>query len=135
MTARLPDWEQRLSDYLASVATSEFQWGVQDCALHIANAVIAMTGDDPAQAYRGRYADRAGAAEALRKFGAGTLLKTLQAQFEEKPFPFAQRGDLVWNGKAVGICIGDTALFVGEDNGDIGLIRVPRHEWKRAFAV
>lgn len=93
---RHDDWEERLSVYLDRVADEPFKWGSHDCALFAADCVLAMTGADPAEAYRGKYDTARGAAEALREHGAGTLLKTLRATFEtEISVHFAQRGDVV----------------------------------------
>jgi hypothetical protein len=131
MTARLPDWEARLAEFLAANEHVEFQWGVTDCALWSASAVQEMTGVDPAAAYRGQYDTLVGSAHALREFGEGTLFKSFAAVFPEKPPSFAQRGDLVWYQNAVGVCIGDVALFVSDD----GPARIPRHLWERAFKV
>ncbi len=130
---RLEDWEDRLAVYLARVETEPFAWGTHDCALFAASCVEAMTGVDPAVDFRGAYQSKAGAAKALREIGNGTLLKTYQARFREKPAGFAGRGDLVWNGEAMGICIGAEALFLGEPDGAPGYIRLPRAEWVTGF--
>ena len=139
---RLPDWEDRLHTYLARWVDAEFEWGEADCALFAAGAVEAMTGVDPATEFRGQYDSRADAARALRAMGEGTLLRTIRAKFKEKPHAFARRGDLIWNGHAIGICDGDVALFIGEErfadrNIDRreGLVRIARTEWRRAFDV
>lgn len=139
---RLPDWENLLAEYLADVRLRPFEWGEHDCILHACAAVAAMTGDDPAAAYRGQYSDRIGAARVLRDLGRGTLLQTVDASFVRKPVALAQRGDLVeWNG-GIGICLGAVGAFVGEavdeSTGEplaTGLIDVPRREWRRAWSV
>lgn len=48
---------------------------------------------------------------------------------------FAMRGDVVMAQGSLGICIGGSALFVGEEEGAPGLVRVVRGEWTRAWAV
>jgi hypothetical protein len=132
---RKSNWEAELADFISSRKETEFQWGTHDCALFAADAVLAITGDDPAPDFRGVYSDQAGARQALRDFGNGTLLKTYQIRFDEKAPAFARRGDLIWNGFAIGVCYGEFAMFVGEPDGVDGLIRLPRKEWKRAFHV
>lgn len=132
---RRPDWERRLADYLAGCSGARFLWGRLDCALFAAGAVLAMTGTDPAATYRGRYSTATGAARALRRYGQGTLEATIDALFPERPIGFARRGDLVLHNGAVGVCVGDRALFVGEEGGSEGLVAVPRAEWSKAWGV
>ena len=128
---RLADWEARLSDYLTDMAGKVYSYGEHDCALFAAGAVLAMTGNDPAGEFRGRYSTAGGSVKALKKDGAGDLEATIAAKFEVKPIGFAQRGDLVTYAGAVGVCIGADALLVT----DGGLTRVPRSDWTGAFAV
>lgn len=132
---RKSNWEAELANFISARRESAFEWGVNDCALFAADAVEAITGDDPAPDFRGVYSDQAGARQALRDFGNGTLLKTFQIRFDEKPPSFARRGDLIWNGFAVGVCYGEFALFLGEPDDGVGIVRVPRSAWKRAFHV
>ena len=128
---RKSNWEDDLSVYLAGKAQEPFCWGSHDCALFAASAVEAMTGTDPAADFRGQYDSQTGARAALRSIGHGTLLKTYQARFAEIAPAFAKRGDLIWNGFAIGVCNGPDAVFLGDD----GLVLVPRLKWKRAFEV
>ena len=131
---RYVDWEQRLSDYLASVASRPFKWGEHDCALHIANAVAAITGDDIAADFRGKYSTELGSARALKRFGAGTLEATIDTLLDPIEPAFAQRGDVVMRDGMLGVCVGATAAFVGEEGGKPGLVEFPRREWQKAWA-
>lgn len=143
MSARFPDWERRLHDFIAEHSDRPFQWGEWDCALFATACAAAITGHDAGEAFRGTYNSRAGSARALRELGQGTLLKTVNANFKDKPVGMAQRGDLVWNAGSLGVCMGSTALFVGEERlaesaGVLmreGLISIPRRQWTRAWAV
>ena len=143
MSARFPDWERRLHDFIAVNADRPFQWGEWDCALFATACAAALTGVDAAEAYRGTYSTRKGSAEALRRLGQGTLLQTVNANFEPKPVGLAQRGDLVWCDGSLGVCMGTVGLFVGEERlaektGVLmreGLIAIPRHQWVRAWTV
>lgn len=135
MTARLPDWEQRLSDYIADNSDAVFQWGVLDCALFSCGAVQAIRGDDPAIDFRGKYSTAAGSARALKRYGEGSLEATFDARFEQKPVGYLGRGDLVWDGEAVGVCMGAHALFVGEKDGIDGIYSTPRSQWVKGWAV
>ena len=138
---RRSTWEADLSAYIASRRDASFEWGKTDCAMFFAGAVLAMTGDDPAEPFRDKYDSEMGAAKALLKYGAGTLEATLDALFEPIPTGFIRRGDGVWNGEAVGVCVGEYALFMGRsvtaEGQEIheGLIRVPRAEWNGGWRV
>lgn len=128
---RLPDWEARLSRYLADEATRVFEWGQRDCALFSCGAVEAMTGVHPFPEFLGAYSDREGAARALRELGAGTLHRTFSTKFPSVESAFAKRGDIVMAQNALGICVGGFALFLGED----GFERIPRPHFDDAWSI
>lgn len=132
---RRSTWEADLSAYLATMADAVFEYGEVDCALFAAGAVRAMTGEDPARAFRDKYNSMKTSLSALRKYGRGTLVDTIDDLFPEKPVAFASRGDLVFYDGSVGVCIGPVALFIGEEVGKPGLVRVPRRDWLKAWAV
>lgn len=132
---RLPDWEDRLAQYLSEVAHAPHVYGSHDCALHGANAVLAQTGEDYAAKFRGRYSTEIGAARALKRYGAGSLAATVDQVLPDRPIGHARRGDLVMVGGMVGVCVGADALFVGEQNGVAGLVRFPRADWARCWGV
>ena len=133
MTIRAPrynDWEKRLATYIAQVRADVDALGASPCARFAAGAVAAQTGVDVHAPYEGKYDSELSAAKALRKIGAGTLDATFDLYFDRRPSPaFAQRGDVVFDGEAVGICIGATALFVAEGT----LTEIPRREWTIAW--
>lgn len=129
---RLIDWERRLNDWLLEPGRDRFQWGVNDCALFGCGAVMAMTGEHPAPQFVGSYDDRAGAAEALRVLGEGTLLKTFDAHFERRQTFFARRGDLVMAQGAIGVCMGLTGVFLTENDG---MTRLTRKSFLAAWSV
>lgn len=147
MTARLSDWEARLAEYIASVTVSvglaNVLGGLGDvpCARFAAGAVEAQTGVDHYKPFRGRYRNELGAAKALKKYGAGTLEATFDRHLDPRSSPaFAQRGDIVFDGEAVGVCVGGEALFIGheiigDEKGPLTIIRKARPEWVKAWAV
>ncbi|BAK66896.1 hypothetical protein SLG_22210 [Sphingobium sp. SYK-6] len=136
MIARRPDWEVRLSAYLAERFDAiVFEWGASDCALYTADAVLAMTDADIAARFRGKYSTAAGSAKALRKYGAGTLKDTFDTLLPPKPVGYARRGDVVMHDGAVGICIGADALFMRLPEAGPGLERIPRPDWSHAWSV
>lgn len=115
---RLPDWHARLIDLIEARKTQPFAWGINDCCLWPADAVLAMTGRDPASAYRGAYANARAAQTALARVGglvgAGALCG------EPIPPLCAQVGDVGLvssNGKrdAGAVCIGTHWLAVVKD--------------------
>ncbi|WP_193753035.1 DUF6950 family protein [Sphingomonas endophytica] len=135
MIERLPDWEQRLHDYVASLEGSSFRWGELDCALFAAGAVLAQTGVDLAAAYRGRYTTARGSVRALRRLGAGTLEATIAAALPAVAPAFARRGDVVMSDGIAGVCLGPRAIFVGEVDGTPGWVTVERASWVNAWSV
>lgn len=50
MMQKTPDWRLHFDAFLASRLRAPFVWGVNDCAIFAADAVLAMTGQDPAPA-------------------------------------------------------------------------------------
>jgi hypothetical protein len=88
---RLPDWPEKLAAYIADNRAARFAWGVNDCALFAAGAVLAMTGQWlPLQ----RWTSAKSAARAQR--AAGGLAVAVDAVLPRLAGPaFAQRGDVV----------------------------------------
>lgn len=124
VSARLPDWETRLSAYLADARDRVEAGGDEYCALFAAGAVQAVTGDDIAAEYRGRY-----------RYVADNLQAVIDEHLPERPRALAQRGDLAWHDGSVGVVMGDQAYFVGEREGVPALVDVPRSEWVKAWGV
>ena len=133
MLTRLPDWEARLHAYLDSVAATPFAWGSHDCALFVGDCVEAMTGVDPAAAYRGRYSNETGARLALRRYGQTTLVATFDEAFgPQVSTSRAHRGDIVQiDETTAGVCMGAFGYFVG----DKGLVRHPYSDFTRAWSI
>jgi len=131
---RKPNWPEILFEELAKMAKREFIRGECDCCLFAADIVLAMTGEDYAAAYRGKYKTKKGAASALRKYGGGTIETSIP--LDEIPVNYAGRGDLVLadlpNGPAVGICIGAIAAFKAAGKG---LAYIPITECRMAWKV
>lgn len=132
---RNDDWEQALADYLAGHREAVFAWGSCDCAMFAAGAVEAMTGIDPAAEIRGRYKSQAGAGRAISRAGHADLGAWVSSKFQEVEPVFAHRGDIVMVDGSLGICAGQIAWFVGEEDGAPGLLSRPMQEWERAWRV
>jgi hypothetical protein len=133
---RLTNWEQRLNDYLADVFDKPYEWGTHDCALHAANAVEAQTGVDLAQSFRGQHSDEAGANAAISAAGYSSLAALVDDLLPRVVRSSAQRGDLVLTKEGnLAVVWGPVALAVGHDEHSVGLIRIPREDWRKAWRV
>lgn len=133
---RKPDWERALAAAIEAARRKRFAWGRHDCCLFAADLILAMTGDDPAAHFRGCYDSAVSAHLALRRYGAGSLLATLEARFgQSKPPARAMRGDLVYardpgSGPSCGICLGRLAVFAGD-----GISFVPTNSVLYAWSI
>lgn len=133
---RLPDWEQRLLDYLGEVFDTPYAYGRHDCLIHCGRVVEAVTGADHYSAFIGRYRTESGAARVMRHLGGRNPEEVLDKLFPERSLAFAQRGDLVLTPDGIpGVAMGDHALIVGSNGEREGLVRVPRAAWTKAWAL
>jgi hypothetical protein len=135
---RFPDWEIRLHQEIESARGKKFAWGSFDCALFACDCILAMTGEDLAAAYRGKYSDEAGAGklvgESLLRFAHDVAMT---AGMIPQHANFARRGDLVLvnNGTPLG------ALGIVSHHGHFawcaadGLARVKMHRWMLSWKV
>ncbi|AZV00293.1 DUF6950 family protein [Paracoccus kondratievae] len=135
---RLPDWRARFAAEMDRQRRDPFAWGSQDCALGLAaGAVEAITGQDVAARWRGRYRSPSGARRALHKAGFTSLADLVASLLPEIAPAFANVGD-------IGLIEADgplrQALCVVDASGLIVLTeaghgRRPRHDMIRAFKV
>lgn len=132
---RRSDWEPRLNALIADRRTWVHEYGNHDCALWPAAAVEAITGEDFGAPFRGKYSDETGARAALREFGAGTLVKTFDSHLKRIDKAMAQRGDLALHEGHVGVVLVGEALFVGQEGGREGFVRIPRADWTLCWRV
>lgn len=134
--ARRRDWEPRLVAYLAAARDKPHRYGRHDCMIFSAGVVKAVTGRDFARGHRGKYRSAASATRYLRGLGFDSVEAMIDSVLPEKPVLRAQRGDIVLRDEGQpGVCIGGEALFVGSKEGEEGLVRVPRAQWRKAWAV
>lgn len=128
-------WERRLADAIEAARARPFAWGVHDCATWAADVRRAITGDDLADAWRGRYRTAAGAARLLRRLGFGSLIEAATARLGP-PLPsvlMARRGDVLADpgARALGVCVGAWGLFLTPD----GLTERPLADCAMAWSV
>lgn len=133
---RRADWAACLSDYLVAVARRSFRPGRMDCALFAAGAVEAMTGQDPAGAYRGKYADLGAGRDLVRANGFAGPIEIAADLFQEVPPAFGCPGDIAVapgdGGLSVlGVLQGQNAFFLSVS----GLVSVSRLSVERVFKV
>ena len=125
LPTKLPDWEQRLHAFIDGRKTSPFAWGSNDCCLWAADAVLAMTGIDIADKFRGKYDSEASCMAMLKSLGYSdieTMIRKELTSWQLTPVQptFAHRGDLVMSMQAnqPALCVvgldGKHSLGVGE---------------------
>ena len=133
---RLPDWQQRLSDWLASVSRQAFEPGVHDCALFAAGGVLAVTAIDLGETFRGQYRSEKAGRALLREAGFDGPEALAAFWLPEWPdVRMARAGDVAVVGTERGPALG---LFQGRaiyTPGLTGLMLLPRGEALRAFRV
>lgn len=132
--ARRNDWPERLITAIEGAHGRPFSWGEHDCALFAANTVQAMTGQDFAVPFRGRYRTRLGALRKLYPFGGLEAYVDTLGLAEIRP-AFARRGDLALidteDGPALGICTGRTVTYPALD----GLLARPVRDARRCWRI
>lgn len=131
MIERIPNWESALSDYIESKRDEPFVYGVNDCCMFAAGAMIAITGIDPIPEFRDQYNSLASSVRAIKELGAGDLEKTIDGKLPEIPVGLAQRGDVAFYDGSLGVVMDGYAWFVSDD----GLERIPRSEWAKAWSI
>jgi hypothetical protein len=119
--ARLPDWTQRLSSLVVERLHVPFAWGPNDCVTFAADAVLAMTGHDPIEAWRAQWSTARQAFRTLQPLG-GLAGAVRTAGLQEVGPRLARRGDVVLlrpPGRehsmrgALGICLGERIAAPG----------------------
>jgi hypothetical protein len=128
---RVPAWEEALVNYMAEKRHEPFEYGVNDCCLFAAGAVLQITGEDPMPEFRGKYDSLKGSLKVIKEIGAGTLEATLDGKFPEVGIGHAQRGDLAFFDGSVGVVMGGFAYFASDD----GLEKIPRAMWDKCWSV
>lgn len=132
---RQPDWHARLVEYLHGARVRPFQFGQHDCSLFAADCVAAMTGNDMAADWRGRYSTMRGGLRVLRKAGFDDHIALAASRFPEVAPLMAQPGDLAVvptdDGPALGVVQGEAVYVLGPHG--LGLVSILSAS--RAFRV
>lgn len=104
---RLPDWPERLNNYITQQQSKRFRLGVFDCCKFTLGAVEVMTGEDHLPEYQGARA-------AVDLLNEKALLDRLAEVFEPVPVAFAKKGDIGYYEGACGVVLGRQTIFVGD---------------------
>lgn len=107
---RLENWPTKLSNAIEQAKDKPFKWGVFDCVTWAADAVLAITGIDYFDQYRGTYKTKKEAL-AIIKTEFETIENPLNELFTPIKTTMAGRGDVVLYKKAIGVCDGVYSFF------------------------
>ena len=140
---RKPDWQTLLEQFLRDHQYRPFRYGVWDCCLFVCDAILEMTGTDPAAAFRGKYSSRKQALTAIyEQTGRKSIESIVEQVTDDLQMPEirtnrAARGDVVLIERPRELSIGLVAL-----NGyelivvsQQGLWRLPPTHGLRAWQV
>lgn len=139
LPSRLKGWEARLADTIGSHAAMPFAWGRADCLCLVGDVAVALVGEDPMAAFRGRYRTALGAKRLLHRQGYADVAAALAGRFEEIAPAMARRGDcgLVGDDELATVIV-TGAEVVGKSaatTGGIGLAVLSRDRMVRAFRI
>ena len=134
---RFEDWPSRLDSFLESRRATPFSYGSHDCCLFAADAVLAITGVDPAASFRNRYKSAFGAMRRMREVCAdATVWATARDVFGDLHLPeidplFAQRGDVV----LVSHSAGESLAVIAPDGWPVAPDDIGWKRSDRAYAL
>lgn len=135
MLTRKQDWQLHFEKCVSDNYNKKFEWGTHDCWLWSANLVLAITGEDIAKEYRGKYNSARTALEIIKTYGGISELCTKYVGKEPVSPLFASVGDLVLieylRQEAMAICDGRTVLTTGSD----GLLSLPISTTIKAWRI
>lgn len=123
---------QALNAYIEAARDRPFEWGKNDCCTFAFGAIEALTGENRMAEFQ--YHDKESANRALRETGQGTLYRTMVKKFGRPLHPSrAQRGDIGYRDKMLGVVMGAETVFVGEEGTREGLVTAPTLENRWVF--
>lgn len=94
MTLKLLGWERQLIGYVREVSSQSFRPGTLDCAMFFGGAMLAMTGKDYLEPWKGKYRTIDEAMQMLSDMGYADHIEYVASILPELPSPLmAQRGD------------------------------------------
>lgn len=133
---RHPDWEKRLVAVTEAHINTPLVWGQSDCLLTVADAIEAVTGEDPAAAVRGKYKSKVGAYKLIKKQGFSDLVGVFTDRYELVPVALAARGDAgIFVNEAGDQTAGYFCEYGFAVKGEEGLRLLPRMMATHAFRI
>lgn len=136
---RAEDWDLKLFAYVEEAHQKRFEYGGFDCLLFAAGAVLAQTGIDYAEPFRG-YDSKISAYRIIAGYGSIEAMITSLLGREPVHPSRAMRGDVVIgdvpliegeSGDCVGVCLGTHCAFPK----DIGLRMLSRSVARLAWRI
>jgi len=134
-------WEVRLANFVHDRKANAFEWSTSNCATFCADAIVEMTGVDPAESFReelSKVTDTASAYKLLKKHGTETLEEFAEKHFKKLPVAFAQKGDILMYPPSGAFGMEGFALCMGIEAfvpGDIGLGSLQTLDAKAAYRI
>lgn len=132
---RKPNWPTIVAKSITANLDTPFVWGEKDCCLTVADILKEFTDEDFASEFRGRYKTALGSVKALKKYGKGSLAKTLDAKFELISPEELCRGDIALvktsAGESLGIVFSQSVWAMSMD----GLTDVPMDQVTRCWRI
>jgi hypothetical protein len=111
---RVKGWEQRLVRCTIAKMREPWKWGTHDCAIFAADCILAVTGEDLAEDFRGQYDTEAEAWRFLASLGYEDLAQLASSRLPEIKPRDATRGDITiakgQYGDFLGVCDGLTLI-------------------------
>lgn len=128
MVKRLEGWPLKLSAFLRDRQFMPFEWGKNDCLMFPADAVLAITGFDPAAEWRG-YSTQEEAEKLLKELGVTGLITKGLGFKGHREILKAKRGDVAMMKLPSGVTGGivdDTGKRIAVPLADNNtLVRIP----------
>lgn len=136
---RVPNWQQKLTEYLAASTRTPFEPGRFDCALFAAGAVEAQTGVDLATRWRGAYRDLAEGLAMLARDGVEDHLALVSAHLPEVSPAEARPGDIaalrIGGANLETLAVVQGVLAYAPAEGGAGFVLLPMELATRAWRV
>ena len=135
---RLPKWRGRFEAAIDELKAKPFAWGDHDCGPGlVGNVVMAITGEDVAKPYRGKYFDAKGALRIIKRKGfdnLGDLVASMLPEIHPSQAKIGDIGAVKMDspfGYALGVVNGERVFVLMED----GIGTVDLLQCERAFKV
>lgn len=132
---RKSDWAELLIAEINKAQKTPFKWGEHDCALFVADVILAMTDVDLAADLRGTYSTYKGSLKVIKKAGFKTIQDIVDSKLENIEINQSIRGDVICvrtaNGPALAINAGLTAAAAST----YGIESYHRSAWLKAWSI